>query len=81
MVRASMPSEWSVIAAVRVEALSFLGSFFRAELAGDSSDGVLLRADLPVELIRRRAIAEKTVLSVLLPPERIRIYPGSSVHR
>jgi len=66
---------------VRVEALAFLGSFFRADLASDAADGVLLRADLPVDLIRRRGIAEKSMLSVLLPPDRIRIYPGSSVHR
>jgi iron(III) transport system ATP-binding protein len=66
---------------VRVEALVFLGSFFRADLASDAADGVLLRADLPVDLIRRQGIAEKSMLSVLLPPDRIRIYPGSSVHR
>jgi hypothetical protein len=41
---------------------------------------VLLRADLPVELVRRRAIAEKYTLEIRLPPERIRIYPGSAVH-
>jgi len=66
---------------LRVEALAFLGSFFRADLVGDASDGVFLRADLPVDLIRRRGIGEKSMLSVLLPPDRIRIYPGSTVHR
>jgi len=66
---------------LRVDALAFLGSFFRADLVGDASDGVLLRADLPVDLIRRRGIGEKSMLSVLLPPDRIRIYPGSTVHR
>ena len=66
---------------VRVDALAFLGSFFRADLVSDAPEGVLVRADLPVDLIRRRGIAEKSMLPVLLPPDRIRIYPGSTVHR
>ena len=66
---------------VRVDSLAFLGSFFRADLVGDVPDGVLLRADLPVESIRRRGIAEKSMLSVLLPADRIRIYPGGPAHR
>jgi iron(III) transport system ATP-binding protein len=65
---------------LRVDALAFLGSFFRADLAGGET-GVLLRADLPTDMVRRRRIAEKSALSVLLPPERIRIYPGSTVNR
>ena len=65
----------------RVEALAFLGSFFRADLVGEAMDGVLLRADLSVDLVRRLGIAEKSTLSLLLPRERIRIYPGSTVHR
>jgi iron(III) transport system ATP-binding protein len=67
--------------AMRVDALAFLGSFFRADLVGEATAGVLLRADLPVDLIRRRGIAEKSTLSVLLPRERIRVYPGSAVNR
>ena len=66
---------------VRVDALVFLGSFFRADLAGDAAAGVLLRADLPADMVRRRRITEKSTLSVLLPPERIRIYPRSPVNR
>ena len=65
----------------RVDALAFLGSFFRADLVADATPGVVLRADLPVDLVRRRAIAEKHTLELRLPPERIRIYPGSAVHR
>jgi iron(III) transport system ATP-binding protein len=65
----------------RVDALVFLGSFFRADLVGDAMPGVVLRADLPVDLVRRRAIAEKLTLECRLPPERIRIYPGSAGHR
>jgi hypothetical protein len=66
---------------MRVEALAFLGSFFRADLAADATAGALLRADLPVDLVRRLDIAEKRPLVCVLPPERIRIYPGSTVHR
>jgi len=67
--------------AMRVDALAFLGSFFRADLTGEATAGVLLRADLSVDMVRRRGIAEKSVLTIRLPPERIRIYPGSAVNR
>ncbi len=67
--------------AVQVDTLAFLGSFFRAELAGDATAGVLLRADLAVDMVRRRGIAEKSLLSVHLPAERIRVYPGGTVNR
>ncbi len=65
----------------RVDALAFLGSFFRADLVGDGMEGVILRADLPVDLVRRLGIAEKSRVSMLLSRERIRIYPGGTVHR
>jgi iron(III) transport system ATP-binding protein len=65
----------------RIDALTFLGSFFRADLAGDAVSGVLVRADLPVDLVRRLSLAEKSTVSVVLPRERIRVYPGSTVHR
>ena len=67
--------------AMRVDAVAFLGSFFRADLVGDALGGALLRADLPVDLVRRLGIAEKSTVSVVVPRERIRIYPGSTVHR
>jgi len=66
---------------MRVEALAFLGSFFRADLVAAAPAGTLLRADLPVDLVRRLDIAEKRSLVCVLPPERLRIYPGSPVHR
>jgi len=65
---------------MRVEALAFLGSFFRADLVAETT-GALLRADLPVDLVRRLDIAEKRALVCVLPRERIRIYPGSTIHR
>jgi iron(III) transport system ATP-binding protein len=66
---------------MRVDALAFLGSFFRADLVAAAPAGTLLRADLPVDLVRRLDIAEKRALVCVLPPERLRIYPGSTVHR
>ena len=75
------PSGDANVVRVRVDALAFLGSFFRADLVADAMDGVLLRADLSVDLVRRRSIAEKSELSAILPPERIRIYPGDAIHR
>jgi iron(III) transport system ATP-binding protein len=65
----------------RVEAMVFLGSFFRADLVSEAMGGALLRADLPVDLVRRLGIEEKSVLSCVMPKERIRIYPGSTLHR
>jgi iron(III) transport system ATP-binding protein len=64
----------------RVDALAFLGSFFRAELVGEALGDARLRADLPVDLVRRLEIAEKKQLAVLLTKERIRIYPGGTIH-
>jgi iron(III) transport system ATP-binding protein len=66
---------------MRVEALAFLGSFFRADLVADAPAGALLRADLPVDLVRRLDLVEKRELVCALPRERLRIYPGSTVHR
>ena len=37
--------------------MEFLGSFFRVDLAGDAMDGVTLRADLAVDLVRRLDLA------------------------
>jgi iron(III) transport system ATP-binding protein len=65
----------------RVDALTFLGSFFRADLVSEALGNVLVRADLPVDLVRRRGIAEKSVLAFAVPRERIRVYPGGALHR
>jgi iron(III) transport system ATP-binding protein len=65
----------------RVDAMVFLGSFFRAELVGDSLGEARLRADLSVDVVRRRGIAENHALTFRLPKDRIRIYPGGTAHR
>ena len=65
----------------RVDTMVFLGSFFRAELVGDSLGEARLRADLSVDVVRRLGIVEKHPLTVRLPEDRIRIYPGGAAHR
>jgi iron(III) transport system ATP-binding protein len=80
VVQAASPASPNAVR-MRVEALAFLGSFFRADLVAEATTGALLRADLPVDLVRRLDIAEKRALVCVLPRERIRIYPGSAVHR
>ena len=64
----------------RIEAMVFLGSFFRADLVGEAMGDTRLRADLSVDLVRRLGIAEGHTLPFSLPRERIRIYPGGTVH-
>ena len=61
---------------VQIKAMEFLGSFFRVDLAGDAMDGVTLRADLAVDLVRRLDLAEGQSLPVVLPRRRLRVYPG-----
>ncbi|MBI2468575.1 MAG: putative 2-aminoethylphosphonate ABC transporter ATP-binding protein [Candidatus Rokubacteria bacterium] len=64
----------------RVESMAFLGSFFRAELSGEAIGESRLRAELAIELVRRLDLAEGHALPVLLPRERIRIYPGGVIY-
>ena len=63
----------------RVDALAFLGSFFRADLVGAGTGEVRLRADVSVEVVRRFGLAEGHTLSIVLPRERLRVYPQSPV--
>jgi iron(III) transport system ATP-binding protein len=61
----------------RIEALEFLGSFVRADLALDSGGEHVLRADLSINLVRRLNITQGDERPVNIPKERIRIYPGT----
>jgi len=65
----------------RVDAMVFLGSFFRVELVGTALGDARLRADLSVDLVRRLEIAEKRALGVVIAKERIRVYPEGTIHR
>jgi iron(III) transport system ATP-binding protein len=64
---------------VHIKAMEFLGSFFRVDLGGDLLDGVTLRADIAVDLVRRLDLAEGQTLPVALPRRRLRTYPGRSI--
>jgi len=61
----------------RVRALEFLGSFVRADLESEITGEDRLRADLSINLMRHQSIADGDSVTVCLPRERIRIYPGS----
>jgi iron(III) transport system ATP-binding protein len=62
----------------RIESMVFLGAFFRADLVGEGM-GLRLRADFSVELVRRLGLGEGHSLPVVLPRERIRVYPQSAL--
>jgi iron(III) transport system ATP-binding protein len=62
--------------AARIEAMFFLGSFFRVDLAADALGDTRLRADVAVEQVRRLDLAEGGTLHVMMPRRRIRVYPG-----
>jgi iron(III) transport system ATP-binding protein len=62
--------------AARIEAMTFLGSFFRVELAADALGDTRLRADLAVDQVRRLDLAEGGTLQVTMPRRRIRVYSG-----
>ena len=61
---------------LHIKAMEFLGAFFRVDLGGDAIDGVTLRADLAVDLVRRLNLAEGQSLPAVLPRRRLRVYPG-----
>ena len=60
--------------AARVAAITFLGSFFRLDLASESLGDARLRADVPVDLVRQLDVSEGQVLAVALPASRLQIY-------
>ena len=61
---------------VQIKAMEFLGSFFRVDLGGDALNGVTLRADLAVDLVRQLDLNEGQPLAVVLPRRRLRVYPA-----
>ena len=63
----------------RVESLAFLGSCFRAELTAEAIGDAILRAELPIELVHRRGLAEGHQLTVALPKAALRLYPRAAV--
>jgi iron(III) transport system ATP-binding protein len=65
---------------VRVCEMEFLGSFFRAELASEAMGEALLRADFSINAVRREGISEGKELTVTVPSERIRVFPGGTMN-
>ena len=62
---------------VRIDAMEFLGSYVRADLALEARGDQILRADLSINLVRRMQIAEGDERFVNIPKERIRVYQGT----
>jgi iron(III) transport system ATP-binding protein len=60
--------------ATRVTTLDFLGSFCRAHLRPEAAPNVALLADFSLNLMRDLAVAEGQPLTVVLPPESLRVF-------
>ena len=58
--------------------MEFLGSFFRAELTNPAIGESVLLADISINQVRRLSLAEGQSITVRIPSERIRIFPGGS---
>ncbi|MBK7974272.1 MAG: putative 2-aminoethylphosphonate ABC transporter ATP-binding protein [Deltaproteobacteria bacterium] len=59
-----------------VDALDFLGAFFRATLAAVDGGIPPILADLSVQVVRGLALAEGERVCVRLPAERLRVFPS-----
>jgi iron(III) transport system ATP-binding protein len=62
----------------RVAELDFIGNFFRARLAPDCLEGMILAADLPTPLVRSRQVSRGNSVRIALPSHRLRVYPAVS---
>ncbi|CAH2601283.1 Fe(3+) ions import ATP-binding protein FbpC 2 [Rhodovastum atsumiense] len=58
----------------RIADLDFLGNVFRARLAPDCLEGMILTADLPTAQVRQHGLATDQTLPIALPSERLRVY-------
>ena len=75
-VRGTAPSEEANSFPARVAELDFIGNFFRARLAADCLDGMILAADLPSGIVRDFGVEPGCPLAVSLPQECIRVFPA-----
>ncbi|MDR7482100.1 MAG: putative 2-aminoethylphosphonate ABC transporter ATP-binding protein [Armatimonadota bacterium] len=62
--------------AAEVVAVDFLGSFYRATLRPAAADAAALRADVPAHLHREVNLAPGRTLTVSVPADRVRVFPG-----
>jgi iron(III) transport system ATP-binding protein len=60
----------------RVAELDFIGNYFRARLAPDCLEGMILAADLPTPMVRGRGVGPGHSLNIALPSHRLRVYPA-----
>ncbi len=60
----------------RIDAMEFLGSFFRATLSADALGQQALVADFSINAMRRMGLEEGGTVRVQLPPERLKTYPA-----
>ncbi len=75
-VRDTTPSAENNSFPARVAELDFIGNFFRARLAADCLDGMILAADLSSGVVRSCGVEPGRPLAVSLPQERIRLFPA-----
>ena len=61
---------------VEIAAMEFLGSFYRATLGGGALGEQGIRADLSINVVRRKDLAVGVRLRMHFPAQFIRIYPG-----
>jgi iron(III) transport system ATP-binding protein len=61
---------------VEITQMEFLGSFYRAALGGTAFGEQNVRADLSINLVRRKDIEQGSKLPMRFPSRYIRIYPG-----
>ena len=61
---------------VNIENMEFLGSFVRAELKTNSLGGEKFLADFSINLLRRLGVESGDERWVVLPPDRIRVFPS-----
>jgi len=60
---------------VIVKNMEFLGAFYRATLTSSKMDDVEFGADFSINMIRRTSIKEGDKVNVLMPSDRILVYP------
>ena len=63
-----------------VAAVEFLGSFVRADLVSDATGDEPLLADVSINFVRSHDLKEGDDVTVKVPRERIRVYPGRPRH-
>ncbi|MGH6945160.1 MAG: putative 2-aminoethylphosphonate ABC transporter ATP-binding protein [Geminicoccaceae bacterium] len=64
--------------AAKVGWMEFLGHFFRADLETDALGSNRLVADFSINMVGRTGVAEGSAVTLVVPSERIRVYPETA---